>query len=47
MSIEIANPQVGGASHTSRNRADYLCATGQAVITDDGRLRLIHIRDTQ
>jgi hypothetical protein len=30
MSIHIANPIEGQATHTSRNRADYLVSTGQA-----------------
>jgi hypothetical protein len=30
MSIPIANPAEGRATHTSRNRAEYLVRTGQA-----------------
>jgi hypothetical protein len=40
MSIQIANPIPGQATHTSRNRAQYLVSTGQAE-WDDGQIVII------
>lgn len=39
--IEIANPQPGGSTHTSRSRAAHLIATGQAAMLVSGRLLLL------
>ena len=41
MSIAIENPRPGQATHTSRNRAAYLCQTQQAFMTDDNKLHLL------
>jgi hypothetical protein len=42
MSIEIDNPRQGEATHTSRNRAIYLCQTQQAFITEENKLHLLY-----
>ena len=42
MSIEIENPRAGEATHTSNNRAIYLCQTQQAFVTEEGKLHLLH-----
>jgi hypothetical protein len=41
MSIIIDNPRQGESSHTSHNRARYLCQTQQAFVTKEGKLHIL------
>jgi hypothetical protein len=42
VSIEIDNPLTGESTHTSRNRANYLCQTKQAFFTEEGKLHVFY-----